>query len=155
MSLYHHTQIGYVAILLLIICLSILMVLPLSNVPPLFLPIVIAAAVIMLGLFSTLTIEVTEEHLKFWFGIGLIHKRVRISDIESCTPSRTFLPNWGIHLTHRGWLYNISGFTVVKIKLKNGKQFLLGTNEAEDLSIALSKLLSLTEKSTSRDARFS
>jgi len=76
MSLYHHTQIGYVAILLLIICLSILMVLPLSNVPPLFLPIVIAAAVIMLGLFSTLTIEVTEEHLKFWFGIGLIHNRI-------------------------------------------------------------------------------
>ena len=148
MPLYHHTQIGYVTIIITVICLCVILILPVGNVPPYTIPLALLVLFIMLGLFASLTVEVNNEYLKFHFGIGLIHKRIRLSDIASCTSSRILIPSYGIHLTHRGWLYNVSGFKVVEIKLKDGKQFLLGTNEAEDLSLTITKTLALREGST-------
>ncbi len=54
----------------------------------------------------------------------------------------TFLQGWGIHYTSRGWLYNVSGFRAVAVKLKSGKQFLLGTDEPAQLRAAIHHVLS-------------
>ncbi len=48
----------------------------------------------------------------------------------------------GIHLTPEGWLYNVSGFRAVAVRLKSGKRFLLGTDEPERLCQAISRALS-------------
>jgi hypothetical protein len=153
MPLYHHTQIGYVTIIAMVICLCVIMVLPLANVPPYVIPISIAVTAILLALFATLTVDVTLEEVKFWFGVGLIRKRLRMSDIASCKPSHTLLPSYGIHLTHRGWLYNVSGFQVAELTLKNGKHILLGTDEAEDVCAAITKAITLSSKSSVYSAR--
>jgi hypothetical protein len=94
-------------------------------------------------LFSSLTIRVTDRALCWHFGPGLIRKEVPLSEIQEVEPTRTsFMCGWGIHLTPRGWLYNVSGFQAVTVRLKSGKGFLLGTDEPERLCHAISLALS-------------
>lgn len=89
-------------------------------------------------LFSSLTVEVTDQHLRWRFGPGFIRKKVLLSDIGHAEVTRTkVIEGWGIHRTSRGWLYNVSGFQAVAIRLKTGKRFLLGSDEPEALVMAL------------------
>jgi len=85
-------------------------------------------------LFSSLTIEITVDELRWHFGPGLISKRVPLAEIASAKMVQTtFLEGWGIHLSRFGWLYNVSGRGAVAITLRNGKRFALGTDEPEAL----------------------
>jgi len=89
-------------------------------------------------LFASLTVEVTATYLRWWFGPGLIRKQVPLAAIRAVEATRTrWLEGWGIHYTRRGWLYNVSGFGAVVIKLDSGKSFLLGTDEPERLAQAI------------------
>ncbi len=102
--------------------------------PPFVLP--VAAGVLVLSgfPFSSLTIQITDRELRWKFGPGLIRKEVPLHEIERAEVTETtLLQGWGIHYTSRGWLYNVSGFRAVAVKLKGGKQFLLGTDEPERL----------------------
>jgi hypothetical protein len=97
-------------------------------------PVVAAILGVSAILFSSLTVEVTDQHLRWKFGPGLIRKQVLLADIDRVEVTRTKVKEgWGIHLTSRGWLYNVSGFQAVAIRLKTGKQFLLGSDEPEKL----------------------
>jgi len=94
-------------------------------------------------LFSSLTIQITDRALRWQFGPGLIRKDVLLHQIERTEMvETTFFQGWGIHYTSRGWLYNVSGFRAIAVKLKSGKQFLLGTDEPERLQAALRNALS-------------
>jgi len=89
-------------------------------------------------MFSRLTIEVTENELKWRFGPGWLKKKVPLDSIGSCEPMR--YPWWygyGIRLTPHGWLYNVSGNDAVCVRLKTGKTFLLGTDDHENLQRAI------------------
>ncbi|HSB77496.1 MAG TPA: hypothetical protein VLM91_01815 [Candidatus Methylomirabilis sp.] len=95
-------------------------------------------------LFSSLTVRITDRALRWEFGFGLLRKEIPLAEIEGAEVTETtFLQGWGIHHTSRGWLYNVSGFQAVVVRLKNGKTFLLGTDEPERLRAALLKVLSL------------
>lgn len=153
MPLYKHTQIGYMIIIPLIIVIAIMLSLPLPEVPVAVFPLTLIGIVIIIILFATLTVEVTEVHLKFWFGLGIIHKRILISDIASCKATHTFIPKWGIGLTPRGWCYNISGFNLAEITLKNGNRFLLGSDELADLTNAITKAVYSSPKSFQHSIR--
>ena len=94
-------------------------------------------------LFSSLTIQITDRALRWQFGPGLIRKEVPLREIERVeVTASTFLQGWGIHYTSRGWLYNVSGFQAVAVRLKSGKEFLLGTDEPQQLCAAISLALS-------------
>jgi len=41
---------------------------------------------------------------------------------------------WGIRLIPGGWLYNVSGLDAVELKMKNGRIFRIGTDEAQRLA---------------------
>ena len=59
-------------------------------------------------------------------------------EIVSAEPvATTWLDGWGIHLTARGWLYNVRGRDAVLVTLRGGKSFLLGTDEPALLAAAL------------------
>lgn len=97
-------------------------------------------------LFSSLTITVDRDRLRWAFGPGVFSKSVAIRDLE--TAERVTNPwwyGWGIHRTPRGWLYNVSGFEAVEIGLKGGKTFRLGTDEPGALIRAI-------ERATGRSA---
>jgi hypothetical protein len=73
----------------------------------------------------------------------LIHKKYRLSDIESCKPVKN--PIWygiGIRLTPGGWLYNVSGRHAVELTFKNkNSKIRIGTNLPDQVSKAVNDLL--------------
>jgi hypothetical protein len=141
---YEHTQRG--TVLLVTFLGAVLFLLALDRLVP-------AARGLLLGLigilgmcgflFSSLTIQITDRVLRWQFGPGFIRKEVPLAEIESVEVTETtFLQGWGIHRTSRGWLYNVSGFRAVALRLKSGKTFLLGTDEPGRLRVALLQALS-------------
>jgi len=143
---YTHTQPGHVtriAILVTILAtLAPLSFLP-EDEPPevdlrVWLLVFAGLMAVALVLFWSLTVEVSVSELVFWFGPGLIRKRIPLDEIASAEPARTtFWQGWGIHWTSRGWLYNISGFGAVHVRLWTGKALLVGTDEPEALADAI------------------
>jgi hypothetical protein len=104
--------------------------------PLLWLP---AAAFAAAGvLFFSLTVEVADGELRWFFGPGLWRQRVALAEIAAVAevPSRWW-EGWGIHLTPRGWLYNVYGRGAVEIVLRSGRRFRLGTDEPQALLEAL------------------
>jgi hypothetical protein len=41
------------------------------------------------------------------------------------------------------WIYNVSGFDAVELKMKNGKVYRIGTDESEKLESALQQSIGL------------
>jgi len=100
-----------------------------------------ASALALFGsgaIFSTLTITVDDERLAWHYGAGLFRKSVPRSEIVAAEPTATMrLEGWGIHLTTRGWLYNVAGRQAVLVTMRGGKRFMLGTDEPAALVGAL------------------
>ncbi|MEM1181417.1 MAG: hypothetical protein AAGM22_23945 [Acidobacteriota bacterium] len=136
---YRHTQFGTVVAgalglgLALCLGLSAAMGWPLS----LLVPAVLTAAALFL--FHSLTTVVTSKDVRIAFGPGLISKTIPISDITNATPTRgNALWGWGIRYVPRlGWMWNVSGFDVVKLDLANGKSFGVGTSDPQGLTTSI------------------
>jgi hypothetical protein len=148
--LYKHTQFGTVTIVALAAgaLLALGIALAIASRPGVELfdwPVLIAAGtgvvVAIAGwLFSVLTISVDRERLRWTFGPGVFCMSIRLSDIQTTEQVRNpWCYGWGIHKTPRGWLYNVSGFEAVEIRLKSGKAFRLGTDEPGALMQAIGR----------------
>ncbi len=91
-------------------------------------------------LFAALEVSIDSQRLTWRFLPGLISKSVPLAEIAEANPTRTqFFEGWGIHYTGRGWLYNVSGFGAVHIRMRNGKQFMVGTDEPAELADAINR----------------
>jgi hypothetical protein len=89
----------------------------------------------LLVTFWSLTITVTERELRWKLGVGIVRKRVPLSEIEHVEPIRNSpIWGWGIRWTPKGWLYNVHGLDSVLIRLRSGKQFMLGTDQPRELA---------------------
>ena len=141
---YEHTQRATVVVISLLAGAAFLLFLQTLVPAPRFLVLPVTGILLFCAfLFSSLTIRITDRALCWHFGPGLIRKQVPLSEIEWAEPTRIrFVWGWGIHLTPRGWLYNVSGLGAVAVRLKGGKRFLLGTDEPARLCRALSLALS-------------
>lgn len=125
---YQHTQRGTVIIVAMLGMALVIVILGLfaHRAVWLSLPILL----LVTWLFHSLTIEVTENELRWRFGPGLIRKRVLLSNITSARHVETnFIEGWGIHLSRFGWLYNVSGKQAVAFMMKDENNFALGTDE--------------------------
>jgi hypothetical protein len=144
---YQHRQFGKILFVILgtgiLLCLILALRQSSSSLISLGITLILLLSLI---LFSSLAIEVTDAELRWTFGPGLIQKSVKLSEIDRVEITQTnWIEGWGIHLTSRGWLYNVAGFQAVAIQLKNHQQFLLGTDEPEQLVSVLRKQLTDTE----------
>lgn len=93
---------------------------------------------VCLVLFATLTVVIEEDVLEIRFGPGVIRKKFLLKDIESCQIVKNpWYYGWGIRLTPHGWLYNVSGFYAVEIKIKTGKKYRIGTDVSNELEKAI------------------
>jgi len=103
------------------------------------------SAILMIGLylfgllmFYSFTIEIFEEKLKFWFGIGIIQKTIALNEIQS---TKEIYNPWyyfgGIKLIPGGWYYAIAPGTAVEIELRDGRIIQLGTNQPKHLNQAI------------------
>jgi len=88
--------------------------------------------------FSSLTVEITPTRLIWFFGPGLLRKSIEREAIMGVTPVRNpWWYVWGIHLTPRGWLYNVGGLDAVELALNNGRTLRIGSDETAALARAL------------------
>jgi hypothetical protein len=140
--MYRHTQTARLIIVLfaaigLIPAAALIGVIPSKDARGINLA-VLALLLLAGWLLSSLTITVDRERLAWRFGPGLIRKSVPVGEIAQAERARaSWIWGWGIHWTPRGWLYNVSGFDAVQIRLADGKQFLLGTDDPDGLLAAL------------------
>jgi hypothetical protein len=99
---------------------------------------------ILLGLFSTLTVTGFTSYIEIKFGIGLIRKKFYYKDIRSCSVQKNpILYGWGIRKIPGGWLYNVSGYWSVQLDMKDGKMYRIGTVEPQKLEQFIKVRLSL------------
>jgi hypothetical protein len=91
--------------------------------------------------FDGLTIRIVGKELRWAFGVfGFPRGRIALARIAEASATRTtFLDGWGIRLTRRGWLFNVSGCEAVLIRKTDGKTFLLGTDEPHKLVAAIER----------------
>ena len=97
-------------------------------------PAAIAFFILILAtyLFYALTIIGTDETIQVRFGIGLIRRTFIIKDIETVEPSRTsFWHGWGIHFSPDGTVFNISGYDAVRFTMRDGKRYIIGTDDRD------------------------
>lgn len=143
--LYRHTQRNR-AILALLSVAALISVALLLRGGPVPVPLgvrltVLAAAITMLVsgfVFSSLTVVIRDGQLSWWFGPGVVKKTVPLSTIVAAEPATTsMISGLGIHLTGRGWLYNVAGRDAVLVRQVDGKQFLIGSDEPDRLAEAI------------------
>ncbi len=97
------------------------------------------ALIIILVLFSTLTVEGDSEALRFYFGPGIIRKRMPYANIKSVKKVRNYwFYGWGIRWYGAGWLYNVSGLDAIELVLSSGTKLRIGTDEPDKLVAFLS-----------------
>lgn len=140
MNIYHHTQRG--TILPIMLGASVVVIAIGLSAGRDITPLLVVAAVLIVTalLFASLTVDIKDDMLKLAFGPGLVHKRTRLADIQACAVVRNlWWYGWGIRLTPRGWLYNVSGQSAVEITLKSGRRFRIGTDEPDQLATALQR----------------
>ena len=138
MKRYEHTQVGYLVITAMTATL-ILIGIVLANAGMNWIAIAVSIIIgVALLLFSSLTVVIWEDELEIRFGPGLIRKKFKLRDIESYQVIKNpWYYGWGIHLTPHGWLYNVSGFYAVEIKLKTGTKYRIGTDAPHELEKAI------------------
>ena len=136
---YKHTQTGWVTLavcgVLLIFLMAVAAHMPEPRARPMMLVVGIPILLIVVVLFGSLTVTVDDAVITVQFGPGIIRKKISLSDVASCSPVRNaWWWGWGIRLIPGGWLYNVSGLDAVELKMKNGRVFRVGTDEAQRLA---------------------
>ena len=147
--MYKHKQVGF----LIRIVFAISSIVVLTNVlftkqlvPQLVEYLMYGSILILLlcgWIFGSLTVTVDEGEIKHWFGPGFWRKTYQMSNVVSAKPVvNKWWWGWGIRLTPRGWLYNVSGLDAVELELKSGVRIRVGTDQSEDFSDAVNAHLS-------------
>lgn len=94
--------------------------------------------IIASGLFTSLTIEVTDTEVRWSFGIGWPRGRILRADLLRASIVRpSFFNGIGLHLTLHGWLWNVAVGRAVALTKRSGGEVLLGTDDPEGLLRAL------------------
>ena len=142
---YRHTQPGWVLVVANSLTLLFLLFLYRQGAAPEWaLALLVMLFLILLVVFSKLTVEIEDGRLRAYLGPGVRFKNIPLSEIDSVHVVRNaFLLGlgWGIRWTSHGVLYNVSGTRAVEIQLRNGKTFLLGSDEPEVLYRVLNEAL--------------
>ncbi len=104
-------------------------------------PIGIVIALVVILMYKQ-TITVTNTHVKFSMGIGLIRGGYAFKIIESCKPITYFPFGWGIRFYPTAILYNVSGNKAIELNFNNGKfTRWLGTQIPEKLALHINEKL--------------
>ena len=144
---YHHIQIGWLCIigssLSFIIALAVLNAVVLIGSMT-YAMLALFFTIVILGItFSSLLTEIDSGEFRARFGpLKWPGQTVALNEIAGVVPTRTSLiAGWGIRVTTRGWLYSVSGRGAVIVGLRNGKQFLIGTDDPVGLANAINESL--------------
>jgi hypothetical protein len=151
--LYEHTQAGWpmrISFALGALLLLVVTLLPEAQRSPAPAAALLGGAAVMLALgwlWSSLTVRIAEGALQLRFGPGIPRRSVPLADLAAVEVTRTsFWDGWGVHRTRRGWLYNVSGLDAVLVRRRDGKSFLVGTDEPRKLKAALERAMTAAQQ---------
>ena len=131
--MYKHTQVGWI-ILFAVAPMIILVGFRVIASPEPHLIFAALGLLVVLLLFGSLTVAADSREILFYFGPGIIRKRLPLSNISSASRVRNpWYCCWGIRWFGKGWLYNVSGMNGIELKLKNGINVRIGTDEPDKL----------------------
>jgi len=139
---YKHVQRGDYMLLALGITAFILLIwqYETATLPPAVLGLTVVGLGLLTMHFYALTIEVCEEQVSWYFGIGLWRQTIKLEEIDST--EATHDPFWwgfGVRFFGDGSLYRVSGLLAVRINLKSGMHIRLGTDEPNYLMAAIDR----------------
>lgn len=138
---YHHTQRGSLMLVMLPVAAAICAGVGYLNPPHLGRWVLRGLAIMFVAMswvFSSLTVEVTEDEVRWQFGPGLWSYRMPRADIATAQVVRNALLNgFGIRMRPGFRLYNVSGFDAVELQLKSGAIRRIGSDDAQGLAAAL------------------
>ena len=155
MSTYKHTQIGYLmlAVFAFMLVLFAWLQITARAEPPSYysgtnfaMTAIMVLILFILASFSTLTVVMNIQVLKIYFSWGIFRKEFTINEIVSVAQVKNqWYCGWGIRLRiwPRMWIFNVSGFDAVEIKMKDGKIYRIGTDEPEKLETAIKRVISI------------
>ena len=138
--IYKHTQIGYLiifAFIAIVLLFGIILTQDGFNSTVLT---IMGFILFLLASFASLNVMIDENYLQIKFGYGIFRKRFMLREIISArTVKNHWYYGWGIRfwLWPRMWIFNVSGFDAVEIKMKNGKTYRIGTDEPKTLEHAI------------------
>lgn len=143
---YKHTQIGYVMLLVMVgVAVLYAWIYSMATVQDPIPPgatLIMFLVVFLLASFGSLTVSIDEKFLRLQFGYGIFRKKFALSEIESVKAVRNpWFFGWGIRMWPWPymWIFNVSGFDAVEIRLKNGRVYRIGTDEPKELEAAVRK----------------
>lgn len=105
------------------------------------LSLIIPLIFIVLFYSMQLKTSITREALSFRF-VPFVNRTIPFTEIESFKViNYGFVGGWGIRFTMKyGTVYNIRGNKGLHIKLKNGKQLIIGTQKPEELEKIINQI---------------
>ncbi|MDD2822562.1 MAG: hypothetical protein PHQ59_00610 [Candidatus Daviesbacteria bacterium] len=149
MTLYKHTQIGY---LMLVVTLVVLVLFAwvyitasaesasVDSGSNFAITAIMALILFILASFATLTVSINENYLRIKFGYGIFTRIFPLKEIASVQAVKNrWYYGWGVKVWFWPymWIYDISGFDAVEIIMKNRKIYRIGTDEPEKLETAI------------------
>jgi hypothetical protein len=137
---YEHTQRGTLMIVVLLIGVLALAAIAYSDTGPTrWISAAVALGMVILAwLFSSLTVVVNDNELRWYFGPGAWSYQMALGDIESSRVVRnSWTSGFGIRMGSGFRLYNVSGLDAVELKLKSGEVRRIGTDDAPGLAAVL------------------
>ena len=147
---YNHTQVGHLMIFVSLATTAYFgFILTKTEFDPILFSVIAIIVLIVLS-FATLTVTIDEKYLRIKFGYGIFKKSFALKEIISAKAVKhRWYHGWGIkfYAWPRMWIFNVSGFDLIEIKMVNGKTYRIGTDEPEDLERAIVQAMQLTQKS--------
>jgi hypothetical protein len=99
---------------------------------------VLIVFVVVAILFASLTVEVRDNELRWYFGPGLWTYRLPLDEIENVAAVRNrWWYGFGIRKGPGFWLYNVSGLDAVELHLRSNEIRRIGTDDPQGLAAAL------------------
>lgn len=109
-----------------------------NFMPPAAIGVLFGVLTVVAVVFSSMTIEVNESDIEWFFGPGVFRKSLPLEEVANYKAVKN--PLWmgfGIHAYGTGWVYNVSGLLGVEIELKGGAFIRLGSDEPKYLVAAI------------------
>ena len=134
---YRHTQPGY---FILAVCVAIgaLGAATISRTGPMPVILMLITLLPIAAVFHSLTVEVDDTELRWYFGPGFWTYRLARDEIQEVAVVRNhWRSGFGIRMRPGFRLYNVSGLDAVELQLKSGNIRRIGTDDPKGLTAAL------------------
>jgi len=142
--MYKHTQIGYLMLVTLFVSVLLFGVILIQTNIGLIITISLIFVLLIIASFSSLKVVIDKNYLRIKFGYGIFKKHFPLKEIILVKIVKNhWYYGWGIRLWAwpRMWIFNVSGFDAIEIKMKNGKIYRIGTDEPKKLEQAIKKII--------------